>query len=323
MTHKSKIIVLSSIIAALALAYISGIVFEHERVGRRSALFTWLDARHESSIARITIDNTVNGFESITLVQQGGNWFVSRNDKEFPARNLRVEDLIGILTRRSNFPVISTNASSHERLGLAGNTSARITVADGTGRSLLDLLIGQQDITGRNVFLRRLDQNEVRSGDDFFSTFVTTTPVSWYNLRLFPEIETGGVNEMSVQRLTVYPPVTDEEEFQHLIFTRRGREWDFNFDLTNPDIGRVNSYIRDILNTSGNNFAEDKEPTDPDLYNSRIALEFGDGSIRILRFGPEENGIHFAAVTGSPFVYSVPEWSVTRLFPNISTFERN
>ena len=323
MTYKKKITVLSGIIASLAIIYILSVVFDYERTGSRSALYFWLDPGQKNNIEGITISNVE---ETIALVRKGDEWFISRNGRDYPARRVRVEDFIGTLIRRAPYPVLSSSVSSHERLSLTEDRSIQITVTGKGGQSLLNLLIGIGDITGQNVHMRKQGQNEVRSGEDIFSTYVRSTLASWYNLRLFPESEEGRLDATGVQRLTVYPPPTDDgENVPPRIFTRSGREWTFSgFELNNPGMGRVDGYIRDILGTSGDNFIEDIEPSDPMFNNSRIVLELGNGTIRTIRLGPsDESGRRLAVISGSNWVYSLPVWASMRLFADAETFERD
>jgi hypothetical protein len=226
-----------------------------------------------------------------------------------------VEDFITALTKRAPYPVRSSSASSHERLSLTED-APRVTVTGGAGLPLLDFYIGDRDTSG-NVYLRRQGQNEVRSGEDLFSSFADSALNSWYNLRLFPETEGGKLDVTSVQQLTVYPPAEEGTQSSY-VFTRRGRAWTSTL-IADPDSGRVDSYIQDILNTSGNDFAE-KNADDPDLYDCRIILELGDGNTKTLRMGPDIDDSRYAVVSGSKMVYSVPSWATYRLFPDVSTF---
>jgi hypothetical protein len=252
MTYKKKIYILSGIIAALAVIYIFTIIFDPERVGSRSAAYSWLEPGQNDKISGITIAATDEA--PITLVRNGGKWFVSHNGKDYPARELRIEDFIAALNKRAAYPVRSTSASSHERLSLTPGQAIRVTVAAGAGLPLLDLLIGQGDLTGQSVYLRKQGQNEVRSGEDIFTSYTRSTLTSWYNLRLFPETESG-MTAANVQRLIVYPP-NDGVTAPPQIFTRSGKEWAFNFELANPDMKKVDNYIRDILNASGDDFVD-------------------------------------------------------------------
>jgi hypothetical protein len=302
MTYKNKLVTLSGVIAALAIVYILTIIFDPRSTASRSDAYLWLEPGQSDAITGISIAR--NG-ETVTLARNGGKWFVTRDGKDYPARHARVEDFIAALSKRDLYPVRSSSASSHERLSLTPEkASAQITVSAGAGPPLLTLLIGQADITGQNVYLRKLDQNEVRSGENRFSSYTASPLTFWFNLRLFPENEEGKLGASDIQRLTVYPP----EEEQPQIFTRSGREWAFNFDVSAPDFGKVDTYLQDILGVSGDDFVEDISPDDPMFNSARIVLELGSGVTKTLRLGPpDENGRRYATVSGSDFVYSIPD----------------
>jgi hypothetical protein len=319
MTYKKKLYTLSGIIAALALVYMLTIVFDPERVGSRSAAYSWLEPGQSDKISGITI---ARPDETISLVRNGGKWFVSHNGKDYPARELRIEDFIAALSKRAPYPVRSSSASSHERLSLTEGRAVRVTVAAGAGLPLLNLLIGQADLTGQGIYLRKQGQNEVRSGEDIFTSYTESSLTSWYNLRLFPETE-NGLTAANVQRLTVYHPSDGGLNAPPQIFTRSGKAWTFNFEIANPNMEMVENYIRDILNTSGDDFV-DVTPSDPLFNISRIVLELGDGSIRTLRLGPpDENGGLLATVSGSDWVYSIPGWASDRFFVGTEKFEED
>jgi hypothetical protein len=317
MTYKKQYTILSGIIAALAIVYILTLIFDPQRVASRSAAYSWLEPGQKDKITGITIDK---GDEIITLERYSGKWFVSHNGKDYPARDMRIDDFIAALCKRAPYPVRSSSASSHEQLSLTELQATRVTVAAGVGFPLLNLLIGQGDSTGQSVYLRKQGQNEVRSGEDIFTSYTQSPLSSWYNLRLFPEAENGKLTAANVQRLIVYHP-SDGVNAPPQIFTRSGRAWTFNFEITNPDSAKVDDYIRDILNTSGSDFA-DVTPSDASFNDSRIVMELGDGSIRTLRFGsPNENGQILATISGSDWVYAIPAWASQRFFADAGYFE--
>jgi len=320
MVYKKKLNVLLGIIAALAVIYILTVIFDPERRGARSAAYSWLDPAETGKISGITITNSG---ETINLARNGGKWFVSRDGKDYPAKTARVEDFIAALAKRAAYPLRSSSASSHERLSLTEGQSTRVTVAAGAGLPLLNLLIGQSDLTGQDVYLRKQGENEVRSGEDIFSTYTRSAVTAWYNLRLFPDSENGKLDAAHVQRFTVYHPAADDgESIPPQIFTRKGKEWTFNFELANPDMAKIDNYIRDIINTSGDDFVTSVTPSDPMFNNSRIVLELGNGGTNAIRLGPpDEDGKCYAAVSGSDCVYSIPGWVNRKLFPDIGSFE--
>ncbi|MDR3021025.1 MAG: DUF4340 domain-containing protein [Treponema sp.] len=310
MTYKNRLYFLCSIIGALVLLYAGSYVFSYERSNTRTASFVWLDSKLAGRTSRISINSDGQSFE---LVKRSQQWFVVQNDIEFPARQTRVEDFIGIFTRRAAWHVRSTSASSHARLGL-GETASRVTIY-GENTVLLDLLLGDDDSSGREINVRRFAQNEVRSGDNSLRTYVSGQINSWYNLRLIPESESGNLDADSVQRLTIY----NDHETQ--IFTRRNRAWTVSgVNVINPDSSSIENYIRVILNTEGDNFVDDDEGID---FFNRIVIEFGNGNVQTIRLSePDESGRSFAKITGSDYTYSIPSWVLGRLFRDTESFER-
>ena len=325
MTYKNKLILLSGSIAVLLIVNILTFVFDPQRRGNRQDMYAWIESDQLPFINRISISGT-NEEQDIVLARNRDTWFVLRNEQYYPARQTRVEDFLAILSRRSPYPVRSTNTSYHEQFMLTEDqSSARIMITDSAGMPLLDLLLGQTDLSGQNIYMRKQGENEVRSGEDNFSTYIKSWLTSWFNLRVFPETEDGSLNAAHVQRFTVYPPADEETLPEPREFTREGRGWTFSFDLVDPDMTRVDTYLRDILNMSGDNFLDDIHPSDPMFNDSRIVLEFGDSSTRTIRFGPpesEQERRRAATVSGSDLVYTIAPWTISRIFLDEVMFER-
>jgi hypothetical protein len=327
MAYSKKLFFLLTIIVVLSAVYVLSMVFDPERTAAGSALLSWIDPALVDRIDRIRI---ISDGETRELIRKNNEWFVSYKGRDYPARQMRVEVFIGLLTRREPYPVRSSNASSHERLGLTESAASRIIVSGGAGLPLLDLLVGQGDNTGREVYVRRQGQNEVRSGEDVFTAYIVSPRASWYNLRLFPDSEEGGPDPDSVQRLTVYAGARTAEgdaaapAAELRVFTRNGREWTFSgIDIAEADMGKVDTYVRGILSAEGDDFNDSDDPSDSMFNHSRITLELGDGSIRTLRLSPpDETGRRLARVSGSQYVYSLAGWTVERLFRDASFFEK-
>jgi hypothetical protein len=305
-TYKNRLIVLVTIITLLALTYTASYIFSHERRNNRSASYVWLDPKLAEKTNKIVIDTE---FQTIELFANGNQWFVSHNGKLYPARKVRIEDFIAVFTTRSLWPVRSSAASSHERFGLDGQTSSRVTIY-GENSVLLDLLLG--DNTGREIYIRKTAYNEVRSGDSSISSYINTPVNSWYNLRLLPESENGEIG--NVQRLTVY------NEGETLAFSRSNRNWVVS-GVENPDYSAIENYIRTVLNTEGDNFIDSVDSNN--LFLSRIVFEFGDGRVVTISISsPDEENRRFARVSTSEYIYSIPSWAAARIFRDTASFER-
>ncbi|MDR0316475.1 MAG: DUF4340 domain-containing protein [Treponema sp.] len=320
MLYKKQTKILLSIIAALILVYVLSIIFEPERRVSRSAAFTWLEPKLKDQVDRIRI---INSGETKEFVMRNHEWFVVYNGREYPARQFRIEDFLSIFTQRAQYPLRASTAFSHERLGLTEAAASRIILSGGVGLPLLDLLIGQGDLTGQNVYLRRQGQNDVRSGEDRFTAYMTSPRSSWYSLRFFPESEGGRLDVDGIQRVRIITQTDTGTVTQ--VFTRSGREWTFSgLDIANPDMNKVDTYIRGILYTEGDDFIDFIDAGDQMFSDSRIELEFGNGTQTIIRLSPpDENNRRYATMSGAWYVYSIPGWVSTRLFRDAEFFEKD
>jgi hypothetical protein len=310
MTYKKRIIFLLSMITVLVIIYALSIIFSYDMGNTRSASYIWLDSRTARNITAISFNT---GWEEFELNKRNNQWFISHNAYEYPARQLRIDDFLNILTTRAAWPVRSSNVTAHERFGL-DETASRIRIFQDSA-VLLDLLIGNEDEVKREVFLRKAGQNEVRSGDNSIVAFLTNPVVSWYNLRLIPESEGGNID--NVQRLSVFTG----DDIQ--IFTRRNRRWEVTgLEITNQDNNSIDNYIRTILNTEGTDFIDHYSSGDPVFNHSRLVLEFGNGrTITIRLTESDEEGYRLANIEGREYIYTIPPWSANRLFRDADSFE--
>ncbi|MDR3161621.1 MAG: DUF4340 domain-containing protein [Spirochaetaceae bacterium] len=316
MGYKKKLTILLALTGFLGAVYVGSLVFDPERVNTRDASYRWLDPEQAGRADRIEISRP--GEEALTLVRNNGGWFVARENAEYPAKEGRVEDFLRFFTTRASFPIRSASAASHERFGLTEAAAARIVIRAGSA-SLLDLLTGNGDALGRDLYLRRNSQDEVRSGEDRVSSYLNSAPSSWYMLRLFPE--TGSLSPDAVQRLTVsLPPNEEGEAGGTYTLMRDGGNWvrEAGGVLDNP---KVESYIRAVIEAEGEDFVPDMEPGDPVFTEGAITLSLGDGSTRFIRLGPVlESGSRGATVSGSSYVYALAAWTVNRIFRDAAEF---
>ena len=160
MTYKNRLICLLSLIGVLLLAYIGSFIFNYDWSNERSASYVWLDSKAAERTTKISVSSFGQEFE---ITKRNSNWFIMYDGVEYPARQSRIDDFLRIFTTRSPWPVRASSSSSHEPLGL-GDGACRVTVF-GDYSVILDLLIGDDDIMGRESFFRKAGQNEVRSGD--------------------------------------------------------------------------------------------------------------------------------------------------------------
>lgn len=330
MVYKKKVLFLSCLVGGLALVYAGTWIFEPEQVHSRNAAFQWLDPKRLNEIDRIELSGSG---DPLTLVRKDTRWFVAREDGEYPAKQARIEEFLRILSTKGSYPIRGTESASHERLGLTEEKASRILIRGGVAAyPVLDLLVGSQDPTGREVYLRKQDQKEVRSGNNTLSGYLSGSRTAWYNLRLFPETENPGLGVDSVQRLTVYPPAEEASESGEpqapeppFSLSRSEGGWIIEGASVNAlDNQRVESYIRAIVDAEGEDFIPAPEGIREDAFvQGRIILELGNGLSRSIRLGPAlESKQRSGVVSDTPFVYALAEWTVNRIFRKASYFEK-
>jgi len=312
MTYKNRIIFLVSIIGVLVCAYTVSLILNSNFAGARSSSYVWLDSKSAERTTRIAINAGENQFE---LAKKTNQWFVLHNGLEFPARHVRIDDFLSVLTTRSAWPVRSSSESTHERLGF-NEYSSRVTIY-GEYSVLLDLILGNDDIFRNETYFRKAGLNEVRSGDSSLRVYLTGPVTAWYNLRLIPESEGNNLDADSVQRLTVFSGGETQ------IFSLINRRWEVSgVTVANPSQQAIENYVRSILNLEGDNFVDSVSRDDPMFNDSRITLELGNGRIITIRFSEaDEYGKRFAHVNGREYVFSIPIWIAGRIFRDASAFE--
>jgi hypothetical protein len=295
-----KIIFLFTIILVLGLANLLVWFFDPEKINQRASVYAWLDEQYLSYIDRIEI----TGLYGNTVLERKNNVWVmvgtlpDGNVQEYPVKQYRVEDLLDSLTKKRNYPIRSSAADTGI-LGL-GAEASRITIRGGAGLPLLDLLIGFADASGKEIFLSRAGQKEIRSGADIFTIYTESPPSFWYDLRLFP-----GLSPEMVQRVHVSSITPLEEEYT---VSRRNSGW-FIEDTNSPFPGGE-SWVRSIVEAQGDDFVLSPEIE----ISGSLILELENGGIRILILGsPMSDGKRTALVSGSALSYSLTEWTVNRL----------
>jgi hypothetical protein len=333
MAYKTKVLILSIVVAVLAAIYAGTLILTPERLNSRSAAYTWLEQKWADQAGRIEISDGRG--ETLTLIRRDAAWFVEAEGEEYPAKQGRVADLLRLLSTRAAYPLRGSAVSSHERLGV-GESASRIVVRGGAGAvPLLDLLVGDGDATGREVYLRKSGQNEVRSGEDKFTAYLSPSPSAWYNLRLFPNEGAGALSLDMVQRVIAAAPppsgeLGEEGRPEPLIIARSGSGWTVEGVAADSlDGSRIDPYVRAILDAEGDDFVTALKPDDPVFNEGSIHLELGDGATRTVRLGPvlptgegEGEGKRTALVSGSRYVYTLAEWTVNRLFRDAAYFKK-
>jgi hypothetical protein len=318
--YKKKLIALSSVIAVLAIVYAFSFVFDPER--RHGSTFAWLPPHLHILVDRLEISGAAG---SSILVRRNDVWFLLAAGREYPVRQQRVNDLFAALSRRDMFTLRSTSPAARESFGLSTEGASRILVRGGMGLPLLDLFIGISDALGREVYMAEATERKIFSGADRLSIFADSGPRFWLDFRLF----SGGVHGAPGIPGSMVQQAEVAFGADSYILRREGGGW----IMPNGDelvASRVESWLRAVLDAEGESFAGEvfagnETLADENFIHERsITLAFGDGTSRTMRVGPvaDEENRRFAAVTSSPHIYVLSQWTVDRLFVESGHFIR-
>ena len=314
--YNKKVVFLSALAAALAIIYI--LTFVLDPANRRGSAFAWLDPSYFDMADRIEIYG-ING--NTELIRRNNLWFFAAGTAEYPVKQGRVEDLFAALSRKEIYPQRASSQEARQRLGLTEDSASRIIVRGGAGLPLLDLLIGRAAAIGSEIYLRRGGWNEIYSGEDRFTIFTDSSPVLWYDLRLFPASENGLAPYTidAVQQADIKP--SDGEAFA---LRRRGAGWIIvGNESAALETTRVDAWIRSVLEAEGVDFGDAIYGDDFEPDDGSITLRFGDGTSRVIQFGRVSASNNPAArITDSPYTYIIEERNLNLLFRESSYFVR-
>jgi hypothetical protein len=313
---KRKALVLGSLVFVLALIYGAVWIFDSGRSYERNASFAWIDGDLLYQADGILISGLQGSTE---LKRKQGLWVIEEDGRDYPVRQLRVEDFLATLSRRGVYPLRASSAGAAERLGVGEGSASRIIIRGGAGLPLLDLLLGRPDATGREIYLRQAGRNEVRSGEDRFTQYLDSPRASWYDLRLFPDSSKPGINTVQRVRVSAF----DGRGAYNL--SRDNAAWVFEGEEEIAvDTQKAESWIRAILDAEAEGFTP--SPGETEAGGGRLTLELGDGSVRTILVGPpDEEGRRSAILTPlqpDGLAYSLAAWTVTRLFREPDYFRK-
>jgi len=319
MAYKKKLVILGSSAIFLAVVYAATLFFDPARINARNERFTWLPAGARDKADKIEISSGLQG-EKLELVLRGGKWFALLETDEIPVKQGRVDDLFRLLGTRGAFPLRGSSAANHEKIGL-GSNAYRFIIKAGAGLPLLDLLVGNNDTSGRDVFLRKNGENEFRSGDKLIGSYITAERNLWYDLKIFEDI-----SPLQVQRVRVnfsgYKGTEDETPLIGYIdytIARNGESWVMDGAVLDKE--KVETWLQTVLEAA----AENVLPSGSDTVNTtaKVSIETGNGGNVSLQIGElSEDNKALAQVSGKPYLYVLPQWTVTRIlrergyFPN-------
>ncbi|MDR1866986.1 MAG: DUF4340 domain-containing protein [Treponema sp.] len=305
MTYQKKITILSSAAGILIVLLVLSVMFDPERVNRRSAALVWLNARQLVQASSIELTST-DSDEQIILQRSDSVWFALRDNTMYPVKQARVEDLLHLLSTKSHYPIYSNSTKSHIQLGVDSAQASHIIVSD-SNATLLDLLVGVNNASGTGSYFRINGEDSVRVGQNALASYAKSNFLSWCDLRLLPDT----VNVEQVQRLML----TGQDYIEPFVLVRNEKTW--VCDGQTVDTQKVETYIRTVLNAEGENI---NQMLPSEEY--RLSVELDDGTVRVILLGSaDEYNRRTATVRGSLYAYPLSAWTTARFLVTEKDFQ--
>jgi hypothetical protein len=328
MKYKTKLIFLISLISICVFILVASFIFNPQNTNARKSLYTWLEKTWTLQVDRIVLKGSGFASEPIMLIRKLDRWFVRANEIDYPAKQELTADLLNLLSTRTAYPVRATSQSSHERLGVTEQLASRIIVYGGASQiPLLDLFVGSGNLAGSEIYLRKNGSNEVRSGADQFTHFSDAKQNAWFDLKLFSDEKMLTTN--MIQQVCVFK--NDSSQHSSYVLSRyvdEGRtSWKIDsLQTANIDNTKVESFLRTLLTSEAADFAA--YLSDDDFTFGNIEFNFGEIELLLddlsrinISIAPAlANNQYPAIMSGNPFVFLIPEWTVERMFREAEYF---
>jgi len=185
---------LISVNAALAVLIILGVVFSPSSAKARSTKRDLLTSAE--AVASIRID----GPESIQMVKSGSDWLLHAADGDLPADGPRVQAFLQAVDAVGSMDPVAKDAASWPSLGLKGETSRHVQLADGKGATLCDFTVGRYATAPNAVYMALAGSTEAFSVNSGMASYVQGAHASWLDLKAWttpPAVE--AVQEVEVR----------------------------------------------------------------------------------------------------------------------------
>ncbi|HCM26791.1 MAG: hypothetical protein A2Z99_12230 [Treponema sp. GWB1_62_6] len=316
MNFQRRIATLSVVTGILALVYALSLIFDPDRLAVRNSNSSLLDGKLTAKVERIELRAGAEaGGEIVALVRADGIWKVEKEGAAFPAKKERIQDLLDTLSKKSPYPTRGKTAASHVSLGVEDASAGRIALSplDGSSR-ILDLLVGNLDSTGQEVYLRRSGDERVFSGSDQLASFVSGGARAWLDLRLFAGA--GAPQPETIQKISVVSRIDPASPFEYTIARDAAKKWAVQAGGGSPagtlDTQKTEAFAKGIAAATADDILS--ASADPGAEAASVTVELGDGSSRTIRVGDKlEGNKRKAVVSGGASTFALSDWSVARI----------
>jgi hypothetical protein len=313
MRYEKKVLVLSSVLAALLLIWAAGLVFSPERMAARSESARLL-AGKAADVASISI---TAGGSSVELAKSGSAWSLVDGDARFPVQANRVTSFLSELASVSRLRLVARSKDSWAGFQLGDAQAKRASLKDASGKLLADLYVGGYGPTGSELYLRRASSDASYTAETGIASYLGYGRAGWLDLKVLGELK-----EIDVQSLAVKSDLALEGKGKPSLkldysLRREGQLWKAGAAQIQPEA--VSALLRSILGLQGEDYVTSPPADAFAKVDARIGLELGTGQSVALELGSVAGTDRFyARIAGKPLVFLLSSYSLRGCLKSLS-----
>ena len=309
MSYKNKIVVLVSILGALALIFVAGKLFSPGQSRIRTEAGRLFSGK-STDVQSIQIG--AQGVDSIKLVKDGAAWFCIEGDLRIPAQAARVDAFLEELAAIDILSPRSRGGANASAFDLDGDKGTSVLITGPSSKSLADFVVGKAGAIGRAYYVKVRGKEEIYAVDGAFQSYLGAGRASWLDMRLSKTIKVEDVQSLSLS--SKLPIDASGKPAAAFSWTAARKDGGWSASTGPLDTVSVESLIRSLVNLSGEDFvaAPPSDAFTPALCHFEIGLGSGEKAVFEIGKSAEDKRYYLKAV-GSPFVYLVSLYSLSNI----------
>jgi hypothetical protein len=286
---------------ALAVLILLGIVFSPASAKARSTKRDLL--ANAGVVATIRID----GPESIELVKSGTDWLLRSADGDLPADGPRVQAFMKAVDAVQRMDPVAKDSASWPSLGLKGEASRHVAMADSKGTTVCDFTVGRYATAPNAVYVAVAGSAEAFSVNSGMASYVQGPHASWLDLKAWltpPAVE-------AVQEIELHGSVKTADGrlvSDSYTITRSGSGW--KTGATVLDSQKVEAMIRAVAAIRGDDYMP--QSAAPATTATSVVMRLGNGrSLQLDIEHPQADGRYPATSSQRTRRLYLPAWVLT------------
>lgn len=314
MRYEKKVITLASVLAALLVVWVLGILFSPERVAARSEAAR-LVAGKAAEVASISLKGS--GGSTIELAKSGSLWSLVDGDARFPAQGQRVSSFLQDLGAISRLRVVARSKDSWPGFKLDEVQAKRALLKDASGKVLADVYIGGYGPTGSEIFLRRAGSDTSYSADSGIASYLDYGRSTWLDLKVIGALKEDEVQSFSVKCSILLDGKGKGATTLDYTLSREAKGW--KSGAAQIDADAAASLLRSIVELQGEDYVASPPPGAFATIGARVDLELGTGKSTALEVGEAAgNDRFYARLAGGNLVFTVSTYNLKGILKSLA-----